>query len=232
MAAVVSTVLDAFVAPSSLFEKFDNNQKQSGIVLLTLMILVFVSHYWFFGGMTEEFLLNQQLAKVSDLSAQELDVVRESMSMTLQYTWVFVAGMTAIGHLFVVIGLSLFFAAVAKFSSTKMKSFSVKNWFYFASWCQLPWIVNYIGFMMLFASSSTGDLPLGLIDYASVEQLFTHHANGSGVALYSSMNLFSIWSIAICSLGLSNCFSMSLFKSIAISSAPYLIFYGVWFTML
>ncbi|WP_434927733.1 YIP1 family protein [Shewanella sp. HL-SH5] len=232
MATVVNTVLDAFVAPSSLFEKFDNNQKQSGILLLTLMLLIFVSHYWFFGGMTDEYLLNQQLAKVNDLSVQELAVVRESMSMTLQYTWIFVAGMTAIGHLFVVIGLSLFFAMVSKLSNTQMKSFSVKNWFYFASWCQLPWIVNYVGFMMLFASSTTGNLPLDLIDYASVAQLFTHNEGGVYVALYSSMNLFSIWSITICSLGLSRYFSMRLSSTIAISSAPYLIFYGVWFAVL
>ncbi len=75
----VNTVLDAFVAPSALFERFEYNQRQSSIVLVILFGLILASYYLFFAGMTDEWLLAQQLGQVGDLSIQEREIAQEMM---------------------------------------------------------------------------------------------------------------------------------------------------------
>ena len=228
-ATAVNTVLDAFVAPSALFEKFEYNQRQSSVVLVVLFALILASYYLFFGGMSNEWLLAQQLAQVGDLSIQEREVAQEMMAKTLPYTWAFVAGVTIVGHLFTVIGLSVVFTLLGKMSSIGMSRFTFRDWFYFISWCQLPWIVNYAGFSFLFLSSSASDLPLSLIHYASFEQLFSNqNVTDAAYGLYTSLNLFLVWSIAISILGLRKCFNMKLAIATLISLFPYCAFFGVW----
>ncbi|GGI86693.1 hypothetical protein GCM10007978_25520 [Shewanella hanedai] len=226
----VNTVLDAFVAPSALFERFEYNQRQSSIVLVILSGLILVSYYLFFGGMTNEWLLAQQLDQVGELSIQEREIAQDMMMKTLPYTWAFVGGMTIVAHLFTVLGLSVFFTFLAKVSSIGIGKFTFRDWFYFISWCQLPWIVNYVGFSFLFLSSSTSDLPLSLIHYASLDQLFFNlSSNDSAYGLLTSLNLFLLWSITISILGLRKCFNMKPMMAVFISAFPYFAFFGIWF---
>ncbi|WP_065204470.1 YIP1 family protein [Shewanella woodyi] len=226
----VNTVLDAFVAPSALFERFEYNQRQSSIVLVILFGLILASYYLFFAGMTDEWLLAQQLGQVGDLSIQEREIAQEMMTKTLPYTWAFVGGMTIVGHLFTVLGLSAFFTLIAKVPSIGIGKFTFRDWFYFISWCQLPWIVNYVGFSFLFLSSSASDLPLSLMHYASLDQLFFNlSANDPAYGLYTTLNLFLVWSITISVLGLRKCFNMKPMMAIFISAFPYFAFFGIWF---
>ncbi len=233
---VLSTILsnnaflNAFVAPSAFFDQFDDLKKHGPWVVFGLMCTIILSHFWFFQGMSEEWLLSQQLAQVTDLTPQELAITEDMMRKSLPYMGTFVGVITALSLLAQVVILGGYFFSVQRIMPLKQLHYSFKYWFSFVGWCYLPWIVNYLVFTFLFLSSSTTDLPLNLINYASLDQLLI----GSSVtnplhAFGNSMNLFYLWTLAMLSLGLKKIFKVPLAHSMMISVFPFAVVFGAWF---
>ncbi|NRA85725.1 MAG: YIP1 family protein [Gammaproteobacteria bacterium] len=233
LTATPMVMLDVFVAPQSLFERFSSAKKWSWLALLILITLVVGSSYVFFNGMSEQWLIEQQLMHAGDMTPAERNAAMEMMQQTAKYTGL-LGGI--FGSIFQVVITAIFagyFMLSSKLFATKSPDFRYGDWFSFSVWTQMPMVISTLGFIALFMTASTGDLPLGLANYASLNQLFLNfEPSHSFYTLTESLNLFSLWSIIIAAIGFKHCCEMPFAKALAVSAMPYLICFGLWFAVI
>ena len=226
-------ILDAYVAPTSIFERLSEIKKWSWLALLLLLAVMIASNYFFFGGMSTSWLGEQQLLLAGDLSGAELKAATEMMEQTAQYTGILGGVFGAIFQLLFLCVFAAYFMLVAKFYGNNDNSFKFGDWFSFSIWTQMPMLISMLGFVALFATASTADLPLGLANYASLNQLLLGLNPSDALFTWAeSINLFSLWSIVISMIGLRVCCGLSMVKASVLSLLPYVGCFGLWFVVL
>jgi len=225
-------LVDIFVAPANVFNQLKENKKWSWLGLLLIVAISGVASMMFFSGMSPEWIVEQQLAQSSDLSAQEAAQAKDAMMQVAPYTGIMGA---VFGGIFILIMTAVFAAyymLMGKSAAVTKPNFSYGDWFSFTLWTSMPSIINTIGFMALFLTATTAELPLSMANYASVNQLFMNYLPGD--ALYNwaeSLNLFSIWSIFLATVGFMRCCKMSLVNSLVAAILPYFVIFGSWFAL-
>ncbi len=225
-------IVDIFVAPSNVFNQVKDNKKWAWLGLLLIIAISALSSVLFFGSMSPEWIVEQQLAQSGDLSAQEAEQAKGAMMQMAQYTGVLGA---VFGGIFIIIMTCLFAAynmLIGKSAGVIKPDFKYADWFSFTLWTSMPAIVNTIGFMVLFLTASTSDLPLSMANYASVNQLFFNYLPSDSLYTWAeSLNLFSLWSIFLTTVGFQRCCNMSLANSTAAAVLPYFVIFASWFAL-
>lgn len=225
-------IFDIFVAPSNVFNQLKENKKWAWLGLLLIIAISGVASVLFFSGMSPEWIVEQQLAQSGDLSAQEAEQAKDAMMQMAQYTGVLGA---VFGGIFIIIMTSVFAGynmLIGKSSGVTKPDFKYGDWFSFTLWTSMPAIVNTIGFMVLFLTASTSELPLSMANYASVNQLFFNYLPSDALYTWAeSLNLFSLWSIFLTAVGFQRCCSMSLTNSVIAAVLPYFVIFGSWFAL-
>lgn len=225
-------LLDVYVAPKSLFENLAQVRKWSWIGLLLLLVLIVGSNYVFFNGMSTEWLIEQQLMHAGELSNAERDAAVEVMQRTAPYTGLLGGIFGAIAQLVMTAVIAGYFMLIAKAAVNGNHSLTYGDWFSFSIWTQMPILVSTLGFVALFMTSSTPDLPIVLANYASLNQLLLGLEPTDALFTWAeSINLFLLWSMAIAAIGFSTCFKLSTWKAIGYSALPYLLIFGSWFLL-
>jgi hypothetical protein len=223
-------LIDIFVAPKTVFENLQANKKWAVVGLLITMGIVAVSSLMFFGGMSPDWIVEQQMMAAGDMTASEREAMKEAAVMTAEYIGI----MAAVGSLIMIPIMAAIFALYYKIIGSTVAEvapeYKFGDWFTFSVWTLMPTVINTLGFMALFLTAATADLPISMPNYASVNQLFMNLLPGD--ALYNwaeNLNLFAIWSIVIAAIGFNRCCKMSMVKSVIFAAIPTLVIFGVWF---
>jgi hypothetical protein len=221
--------VDALVAPDALFKSYQHMSRHGHLVLMGILLATLFSHYFFFSNMSDEHLLAQQLAQVSDLTKSELVVVKDMMIKNLPYTGIFVGTMQAASILMQILLLSTFALLVARIRPQAFIS-SFKDTTALVSWCYIPAMVNALGLTLLTFTASTPDLPLSLASYASLNELVLHlHNNHPLYTWAQSLTIFDLWVVALLAVGFKNKLALTGVNASAVALLPVVIVYCVWF---
>ena len=226
-------ILDALVAPTALFNQFNNTKKSSWLALFLLMAVTFVSTMMFFDNMSTPWLIEQQLLQAGELSASELEGATAIIEQTAEYTGLISATFSAISLLIINVIFASYYLLMTKMTSksagTEKQMLVFSDWYSFSIWTQIPLLINTLGFSLLFLTAATTDLPLSLINYASLNQLVLGLNPEHSLYMWAeSLNLFYIWSIFIGTIGLKKCTNLSSTKAISVAVMPYIVIFGLW----
>ncbi len=221
---------DIFVSPQSVFKKLTHIKALSWVALLALCSLIFLSEYMFYQGMSPEWLVSQQMLQIGDqLQPAEQEMVAQMLMQSAGNTGLLSGIFASISQVVMVVLLAIYFVIIGKINHSG-ETITLGGWFNFSTWVAMPILIQTIGFIILFLTASSPDLPITLAQYASVNQLFldlpqTH-------ALYtwaSSLSVFYLWSILIAAFGLKQLCSIDFPKALLLSALPFVLVFGVWF---
>lgn len=224
------SLVNIFIEPKSVFDNLQANKKWSVIGLLLIIGLSALSSILFFNGMSPEWIVEQQLMAGGDMSAAERDAAREAMTQMAEYSGIMATVTSVIVFPIMTAIFALYFKIIGSTVGDTNPDFKFGDWFTFSTWSSMPAIINTLGFMVLFLTATTADLPLSMVNYASVNQLFMGLIPSDALYTWAeSLNLFSIWSIVIAAIGFNRCCKMSMVKSVVFAAIPTLVIFGIWF---
>jgi len=225
-------LLDIYVAPSNVFKQLKENKKWAWLGLLLMVAISGIASMLFFNGMSPEWIVEQQLAHAGDMSAQEAEQAKDAMIQFAQYTGVMGAVMGAIFILIMSGVIAGYNMLIGNALAETKPDFKYGDWFSFTLWSSMPAVINTLGFMILFLTATTAELPLDMPNYASLNQLVLNYLPGDALYTWAeSLNLFSLWSIFLTMVGFQYCCNMSLLKSVMAAALPYVVIFGVWFAL-
>lgn len=222
--------LDILVAPRDFFARFDQTLKYGPIVLVAVLAMVIMSNHLFYSNMSDEWLLEQQLLHVGEMTAAERDVVEGVMEKNLPSAGLFVGVMSAVGFLLQVLVLSGGFCALAVvLLRPDSRRLAFKDWFNLVGWCQAPWLIHHAMFIFLFLSAPSADLPLSLAYFSSIGQIFLDLPSSHRYyTLLQSISLFHLWVIFMTAVAISQHAGTSMSRALVLSASPYVLFFSVW----
>lgn len=231
--ATPMAILDVYVAPKSLFEQFKSAKKYSWLAFVLLIALGAGSMFTFFNGMSPEWLVEQQMQTLpADMTPGDRKTAEGMIAQTAGNLGIITSVSMVVMSFIMTAIFAGYFMLAGKAGGTNREQMAYGDWFSFAIWAQMPLLINTLGFIVLFATSATADLPMSLPNYASINQLFLGIAPGE--ALYNwaeAINLFSLWSIVISAIGLKQLADMSDAKAYGLAALPWLAIFGIWFAL-
>lgn len=190
-----------------------------------LFIPTLVSNYVFINSMSMEWFVEQSLAQAGEMSRGEYENTKKyiegSFDSAAKLTSVFIVIFVSL----MILILSFYFKIVT-FTHDHIK---FREWVNFSVWINIPQFVNTIGFTILFVLDSNPNLPLNLVNYASLNQLVLNlPADNAYYNWAENINVFYIWTIALATVGLMKWCQFSVVKALTFSSLPYLLLFGIW----
>lgn len=227
------TLVDIYVAPKSLFEQFKAAKKYSWIALVLMLALSAGSAFMFYNGMSPEWLIEQQMQTLpADMSPAEREAAEGMIAQTTGSMGI----MSSVGMVIATMVFTAIFAGyymlASKAGGQNRQPLSYGDWFSFSIWTQMPMLINTLGFIALFATAATGDLPMSLPNYASLNQLVLGIAPGEHLYAWAeALNLFSLWTVVLCAIGLKQLADMSAAKAYLLALLPNLLIFGIWFAV-
>lgn len=224
--------LDIFAAPGSFFSNLlsAENKTNSWIALLLLIAITSGGTWYFFSGMSNEWIVDQQMLHVAIETPSEEKEVKAFLMETAQYSGALGAIFNAIFYMVLISIFAGYFKLLAGKAADKDKpSKTYGDWFSFSVWTQMPNVVYTFGLLALLFTASTPQVPLSLVNYASVNQLFLNLPIGHNFYdVAETINLFFIWCISLSTIGLMRWTTLSVGKATAISALPYVLVFGIW----
>ena len=107
-------------------------------------------------------------------------------------------------------------------------SFGYEKWFGFAAWTGVPRLLL-VPLSALQILTSNGRVAPEDLDMVSINYLLLHlPASNSWAGLANSIDLVSLWSIALATIGLKAWTGRTTATCMMTASLPWVLFYGLW----
>lgn len=220
--------IDTFVAPTELFARFKTSLPWAKWGAVMLFAVVLLSNIYFFSMMSSQWLLDQQMAQAGYLSASERPQVEAMLKSLLPYTGIYMGISNVLAIVSQILLLGLAYWLLQSFM-LRQAQFTLWQWVNVVIVCQLPWIANYLGLALLTLSAADHNLPLSMLEYASLNQLFLHlDPHTTLYPLASEINLFHFWSLGLVATAVHRCLHVSWFASIVFATIPYFMLAVAW----
>ena len=220
-----SAIIDVYAAPKSLFSGLKTSKGVTWIALLLLLVITAGSIMGFYSGMSEQWIVDQQVMQMSFESQAEQVEVEKYLLENAQHTGTIGAIFTVVFQLILLAILALYFKIVGM----KDEQATYGDWFAFSVWTQMPMLINLLGFCALFITAGGGDLSINLPNYASVNQLLLNlPVQHSWFQFSEALNLFYLWNILLGAKGLMQWCQMSAVKATLLSALPYAAVFALW----
>ena len=217
--------IDIIAAPGEFFEGLKNARAISWVAFLLLVGISATCIVAFFNGMSTEWLVEQQMLQVTDESESDSQAIRDYLTENAPYLGTLGAVFNSVFLVVMLVVLAGYFKLIGHGRS----ELSFNDWFAFSVWTQFPVIIQMLGFAALFLTSSTGDLPMTLMNYASLNQLLLDLPVGHAYFQFTeTLSAFYLWSIVLGAIGLKRWVGFSLAKAYLFSAAPYVLTFSIW----
>lgn len=221
-----------FLSPSSVFKTATPPFFKGFYVLGVTLVVLFVAQWLFFDGLSQEYLVDQQLAAMKDLTTDELAAAKDILMKTAPYMGVIIGATQLLSVLAQVFLLGLYVFVVAKRFS-KRDNWTYKESFAMTSWCYTPWMIASLGLIVLTLSSQSSQLPLWMSTYSSLNGLILHKdITDPSYNFTSAINAFDLWVIFLLALGFHVRLSLPKATAALLAVAPWCVFFGVWAVIL
>lgn len=222
-----SALLDTYLAPSQAFAALRERPAWAWAALALVIAVTVASLYTLYAGMSPEWIVEQQLAGVPDMPADQLAAARSNMMAVAPYSAHIGAVMVALMMPVVCLVFGFAYFLGERLLSRERNSFG--RWFAAAAFGQLPMVINALGLIALVLVRGGGNLPLDLGNYASLNNLVFGIPNGeNGYALASFANLFYLWSIFLVAVAARVWSGLGWGKALLLAALPSLLIYLPW----
>ncbi|BDX05521.1 YIP1 family protein [Planctobacterium marinum] len=220
-----AALLDIYAAPKDVFSTLKQKRGITWLALLLLVTLTAGSILWFYSGMSDQWIVDQQLLQMSFESSAEEAQVEQFLLENAPHTGTLGAIFSVLFFLILLAVLALYFKIVGR----QDEQATYGDWFAFSVWTQMPMALQLIGFIALFVSAGGGDLSINLPNYTSVNQLLLNlPVKHKWFQIAEAANVFFLWSILLGAKGLMQWCNMSMLKATCLSAAPYLAIFTIW----
>ena len=224
MATLSNALINVFVAPKSLFEDLKEAKGWGWIALIFSTVFYALVTYWLYSGMSSEWIVEQQIAQMGDVSPAEADQARSFMQDSAPYT----APIAAISIILVTLIMNALYAGYLKLVS-RTDEFSYGDWYSFSLWAMMPMFFNALGLALLVLLADSPDLPLNFANYASLNQLVLNlPVEHALYAWTEALNLFSVWGIVVAAAGLQIWAKMKPVTAYVFAGLPFTLIMGIW----
>lgn len=217
---------DLFLAPRNLFAALPSRRAWTWAALALQIAVQIVSLYVFFGPMSPEWIVEQQLAS-ANLPASEAEAARATlMTMAPNIAHISAASSLVLGVLFPALLALLYFVGERVLARSRQ---SYGAWFGIAVWAQLPMLLNALGLIALSLMATSPDQPLAVANYASLNGLMldlpiAHPWHNWAQAL----SLFFVWSAVLVAVAVRTAQPVAWGRALLLGALPYLLVFGVW----
>jgi hypothetical protein len=170
-------------------------------------------------------MINQMIDKMAtqqEMSAEELEATQAFMTKT-SMTWSTTLG-AAVGIIVVNLIMAVYFNLITKVSSPNELTFTA--WFGFSWWTSMPVVVSWLLATLVIMFSSAG--MVSLEDLSPTSLGFLADRSSPWFGLLNGISLFSLWSIALGTIGLSSWLGLTPKKAFIIAVSPTLAIYTCW----
>lgn len=226
-ASAPQALLDTFLAPGAAFASLRLRPVWAWLALALVALASALSIVVFMGGMSAEWIVEQQLLTEPDMSAEELAVARDALLQVAPYTAAIGAVMGALMLPLISAMLALVYLGAERVLARERNGYG--RWFAAASFSMLPLILSALGLIVLKFLSDDPDVPLDLANYASLNSLVLGLAPGErGYGLASSLNLFYLWSIGLVAVAARQWSGLDWGRALLLGALPYLLVFGIW----
>lgn len=226
MSNKVQWVIDTYVAPASAFATIAERPAWSWLALLLIAVTGVASVYALLGGASPEWIVEQQLLEVSDLTPDEMETARTALIEVAPYAVHLGAAMQVVLVPIVSALLALLYFVGERVVGPSRRRFG--QWFALSALSLMPLVINALGLVAL-CLLQPGEKPLQLANYASLNSLVLDLSPGErGQGLAAALNLFYLWSIGLAAIGIRVYTGYGWAKSIVLAAFPYLLVFGTW----
>ncbi|MEE2000374.1 YIP1 family protein [Alkalimonas sp. MEB108] len=219
-------LVDIFVAPKQLFNALPDKKGWSWLAFLLIIFITALGMWWFYAGMSPEWIVEQQLAAVAhNMTPAEIEESRALMGHMADKTGIFAVGGTLV---MTPIMLAIMAGYLMLVGNPGQKR-SYGDWYAMAVWSNMPGILNMLGLMVLVLVSSNPNMPLTAVNYLSVNQLLLGLEPGQAWYNWAEqLNLIYLWITALFAVGLRSWSGYSVAKSSLLAAIPLLVIFGLW----
>ncbi len=225
----IRSIFDIYIDPSNLFNS-DGVLKPSGLTaFIAIFGFTFLSYILFFNNMSPDWIIQQQITYMGDISDNEKTQMAKYMQGSVAYSGVIGATIAGVISLAMITVFAGYFYIIGNRGGSRRFSES----FSFSLWLQMPQVISLIGFMIIFTTSANADQPINLMNYGSINQIFLNLSpQNKYFNLLDTINIFHIWTLLITIIGLNKWASIPLVKSSFFAFIPYLTLFGCWALMI
>lgn len=178
---------------------------------------------YYFSGLDMAWWVDDTLRQVN-IEPSELDTARDAMGgMTRGMLFGFGAISTVLFSFLLALVQAMYMSLAAAIMGSVYK---FKHWMALASWTSLPYVIGAIAMVVNIALHPSGQLSSYDLDPTSLAALGLTLAGTSFEAIAKSVTLTLLWAVGLLILGFSQWLQISLSKSAAIITTPYLLVFG------
>lgn len=224
----LTACVDIFISPSKAFNGLKGAKGWSWLAFTLIAAALVVSTYVFYSHADTQFILEEQVAAASvDATIGEQKMIRQSMEQSIDNQVWFAIGGGIFGLIIINALLAGYYLLVSK--QDPDAEYSYGAWYGFGVWAMMPIIISSLGIIALVFTATTNELSVRLFSYASINQLLLGLELGHPFyTMMESLNIFSIWGIALAAIGLKCWTNFSLNKAIVFAALPSVVIYGIW----
>jgi hypothetical protein len=227
----ISAIGDTFLAPSKVFNGLKNSKGWSWLAIALVLVVGIAAQALYFKSVDPTYFVEQQVATMEQSGEYNPADIQQAEALTAQQfpmMWIFsAAGVLIITPIILSIS-ALYFSLIAKQDPNCQMKYG--DWFGFSIFTILPTIFASLGTIILVLTAQSGDLPLSVLTFSSLNQLiFGFEPSHAFAGLLESINIFSFWSLFLSYIGLKSWTNFSDAKAFIFALLPSILIYGIWF---
>jgi hypothetical protein len=224
----IQACIDTLISPTAAFNTVKDKKGWSWIPFIILTSVTVAILFYYFSAVDFEWLKQQLLDDIAKSKPMTDEELKTSASFFKKDTMMWGG---AIGAVIGVIILNLLVAAYYNITTkVAVKSeYKFTDWFAFTWWTSVPGIVSAIVSALVIVFAPDGMVSTQDLNPTSLNGLFFgFDASSAWFSLVEGLTLFSFWSIAIATIGLTVWLKIDNKKAFYIAVAPYAVIYGCW----
>lgn len=226
----ISAIGDTFLAPTKAFNGLKDAKGWSWLAMILLFVFGISAQVIYFNSVDQAYFVEQQIATMEqsgDYNPAELEQAEAMTAQQFPMMWIFSAVGVLVGIPTIFCIFALYYYLIGKQDPECHMTFG--DWFGFTAFTSLPTIFAAIGTMALVLTASSGEIPATVLTFSSLNQLiFGFDANHAFAGLLESINIFSIWSLALTYIGLKSWTNFNNNKAMLFALLPSILIYGIW----
>ncbi|GAA5138177.1 YIP1 family protein [Thalassotalea piscium] len=167
----------------------------------------------------------EQAAAMTGMTYDELKAASseaDATSAMLQTTISVVISLIAVNLL-----VAIYYLLATKIMAKN--DYGFKNWFAFSWWASLPLVVSSLASILVLLFAVDSNISMNDLQPTSLNSLiFSLDQSHAWYNFLEAINLFSLWMIAIASVGLKTWLNIDIKKASIIAAIPSIAIYGLW----
>ncbi len=225
-ASAAQALVDIFLSPRALFTALPSHRRWTWIALGLLVLFQIASVYVFFGPMSPDWLVEQQLAS-ADIPANQMAQAKATMLQVAPYTAHIGAAMGVVATVVISALVALVMFAAERVLVPSRQSYG--QWYAVTIWAQMPMLLNGLGLIVLSLLAASPDQPLSVANWASLNELLLGLPVGDAwYGWAEAFSLFFLWTIALFAIAIRTAKPVAWPRALALASLPYVLSFGIW----